>query len=107
MTRCAGVSSQREGAYGGAGPDPRVVACVGGTAATTTARVATPLTGNRMWGQMTSVPDDRDTVFLADDNLLVREGVRALINLEPLEPAQVKGRDATVHSYRLIKAAVR
>jgi adenylate cyclase len=29
------------------------------------------------------MPDGRITVFLADDNLIVREGVRALLNLEP------------------------
>lgn len=29
------------------------------------------------------MPDSRITVFLADDNLIVREGVRALIGLEP------------------------
>jgi adenylate cyclase len=32
---------------------------------------------------MGSVPDGQITVFLADDNLIVREGVRALIGLEP------------------------
>ena len=32
---------------------------------------------------MATVPDHRITVFLADDNLIVREGVRALIGLEP------------------------
>jgi class 3 adenylate cyclase/DNA-binding NarL/FixJ family response regulator len=31
---------------------------------------------------MTQMPDGRISVFLADDNLLVREGVRALLNLE-------------------------
>src|SRR5919107_4908213 len=30
-----------------------------------------------------SEPSDRITVFLADDNLIVREGVRALLALEP------------------------
>ncbi len=29
------------------------------------------------------MPDDKITVFLADDNLIVREGVRALLNLQP------------------------
>ena len=29
------------------------------------------------------MPDGRITVFLADDNLIVREGVRALLGLEP------------------------
>src|SRR3989440_12942473 len=32
---------------------------------------------------MTAVSDGRITVFLADDNLIVREGVRALLSLEP------------------------
>src|SRR6267378_308456 len=32
---------------------------------------------------MASVADGRITVFLADDNLIVREGVRALLGLEP------------------------
>jgi adenylate cyclase len=28
------------------------------------------------------------------------------VELQPLEPAQVKGRDATVHAYRLLGATV-
>jgi adenylate cyclase len=34
-------------------------------------------------GQIGAVPDGRISVFLADDNLIVREGVRALLNLQP------------------------
>src|SRR5262245_16210441 len=50
---------------------------------------STPRTGNEppclAWGErrsMTGVGDGRITVFLADDNVIVREGVRALLGLE-------------------------
>jgi hypothetical protein len=55
-------------------------------------------------------------VFLADDNLLVREGVRALlathaalrrqVRAERLPPALVKGRHAPVGAYRIGAAPV-
>src|SRR5947209_7154949 len=41
-----------------------------------------PLTFRLARGQMAPVLDGRISVFLADDNLIVREGVRALLNLE-------------------------
>ena len=41
---------------------------------------------------MGGVPDHRITVFLADDNLIVREGVRALLATAPdLEVVGVAG----------------
>jgi adenylate cyclase len=44
--------------------------------------VVAPLTSAGIQGQMGEV-DARITVFLADDNLIVREGVRALLSFEP------------------------
>lgn len=50
------------------------------------------------------------TVFLADDNLIVREGARALLELytyllkdcaKEVEPANVKRRDALVQAFKV------
>src|SRR5438445_20995 len=54
----------------------------GGGDATPT-RVGPSLTRAPPAGPNGSVPGRSITVFLADDNLIVREGVRALIGLEP------------------------
>src|SRR6266446_6351595 len=51
-----------------------------------------PLTDRLLHGQMGLVPTAKISVFLADDNLIVREGVRALIGSAPdLEVVGVAG----------------
>ena len=54
-----------------------------GGATTPLARAPSSLPSGRVRGVIASVADRQITVFLADDNLIVREGVRALIGLEP------------------------
>src|ERR1700738_510998 len=41
----------------------------------------TPLPRAGRWGQIEPMPDGKISVFLADDNLIVREGVRALLGM--------------------------
>src|SRR6202022_4225701 len=52
----------------------------------------TPLPSSQGWGQIDHMPDQRISVFLADDNLIVREGVRALLSFaEDIEVVGVAG----------------
>src|SRR5882672_1257198 len=57
--------------------------CRGGDASTPQARGRPPLWARVRSGSNRSVADPIITVFLADDSLLVREGVRALLTLQP------------------------
>src|SRR3984893_4795716 len=52
----------------------------------------TPLPRAGRWSQIEPMPDGRISVFLADDNLIVREGVRALLSFaDDIEVVGVAG----------------
>jgi adenylate cyclase len=54
-----------------------------GGACTRSDSAARTLDRPAVWGQIDRVNDGRIRIFLADDNVIVREGVRALLGVEP------------------------